>query len=293
MSNSDYYKILSVSPDASSEEIKKAYRKLALVTHPDRNPGDIGAEERFKQINEAYGVLSDTEKRSRYDQYRRAGAQPGAAPGRGFGYSQDDILRDFFSSTHGHDIFQEMEKEFARMGIRFDPAFVNSFFFGGRNVSFQSFLFGPGKIRVVRYGKPPGRHPNGFSPKADPRPEALKPGNVLSSGLSLLGKAGKAAGGYLLRKVFGLENERRQIDNSDGKTSAGSLTYKLSITAAQAQSGDTVQVALPHRDGRKLISVHIPPGVKTGTRLRLKDIGSVFPGRDNLGGDLYIILNVN
>ena len=60
MSNFDYYETLSVSADASAEEIKKAYRKLALETHPDRNPGDSGAEERFKRINEAYGVLSDS-----------------------------------------------------------------------------------------------------------------------------------------------------------------------------------------------------------------------------------------
>lgn len=61
MSNLDYYKTLSISPEASAEEIKKAYRKLALETHPDRNPGDVRSEERFKKINEAYGVLSDPE----------------------------------------------------------------------------------------------------------------------------------------------------------------------------------------------------------------------------------------
>ncbi len=73
MSNFDYYETLSVSTDASAEEIKKAYRKLALETHPDRNPGDARAEERFKKINEAYGVLSDPGKRAQYDQYRRFG----------------------------------------------------------------------------------------------------------------------------------------------------------------------------------------------------------------------------
>ncbi len=99
MSNFDYYETLSVSPDASAEEIKKAYRKLALETHPDRNPGDVRAEERFKKINEAYGVLSDPGKRAQYDQYRRVGYQPGRTRGSGFGYSQDEIFRDFFTSS--------------------------------------------------------------------------------------------------------------------------------------------------------------------------------------------------
>ena len=288
MPNSDYYKVLSVSPEASSEEIKKAFRKLALETHPDRNPGDVGAEERFKKINEAYGVLSDSEKRTRYDQYRRVGPRPDAGRAKGFGYSQEDIFRDLFTSGHGHDVFQEMEKEFARMGIRFDSSFVNNFFFGGKNVSFQSFLFGPGRIRVVRYGTPPGRQRNGFRPPPDPRPEAFKPGV-----LSLLGKAGKAAGGFLLRKVFGVQGQRRQIDDANGKPFGGNMTYSLSITPAQAQFGDTVHVNLPHFEGGRLISVRIPPGVKTGTRLRLKDLGSMFPDRHSRGVDLFIILKVS
>ena len=65
----DYHEILNVTKDASSEEIKKAYRKLALECHPDRNPGNKAAEERFKEISEAYSVLSDPEKRDRYNRF--------------------------------------------------------------------------------------------------------------------------------------------------------------------------------------------------------------------------------
>ena len=83
MTNDDYYRTLNVSSDASPEIIKKAYRKLALETHPDRNPGDGGAEERFKQINEAYAVLSDPQRRAQYDQYRAGGGRP--QPGGPFG----------------------------------------------------------------------------------------------------------------------------------------------------------------------------------------------------------------
>ncbi|MRI83588.1 MAG: molecular chaperone DnaJ [Nitratiruptor sp.] len=95
----DYYEILEVSRDATFEEIKKAYRKLALKYHPDRNPGDKEAEERFKLINEAYQVLSDQEKRALYDRYGKAGLEQ-----EGFsGFSQrsyDDIM-DFFEQVFG------------------------------------------------------------------------------------------------------------------------------------------------------------------------------------------------
>ena len=291
MSNFDYYETLSVSPEASAEEIKKAYRKLALETHPDRNPGDLRAEERFKKINEAYGVLSDPAKRAHYDQYRRIGYQPGRTMGNGFGYSQDEIFRDFFASRHAQDIFQEMEREFARMGMRFDPAFLNNVFFGGKNIFFQGFVFGPGKIRVVRYGRPPMR-PRSDRRAAEPALDALTPGKLLHSGFSLLGKAGKKAGEYLLKKVFGLPPEHRQAMRSPGETRALDLTYNLQITPGQAKFGDIVQFSLPHHENGKLISVRIPPGVKTGTRLRLKDMGNAFPGDHARRGDVYIILRV-
>ena len=216
MSNFDYYHTLSVSPDASAKEIKQAYRKLALETHPDRNPGDERAEERFKKINEAYGVLSDAGKRAQYDQYRRVGYRPGRPQGSGFGYSQDEIFRDFFTSRHAQDIFQEMEKEFARMGMRFDPTFINNLFFGGRNIFFQGFVFGPGRIRVVRYGQPFGRQQRAGRPAADAAQEALKPGRLLQSGLSLLGRAGKKG-----RRILPGEGFRRPA-----RTPAGGKAYR-------------------------------------------------------------------
>ena len=100
----DYYEVLGVSKGASEEEIKKAYRKLAKQNHPDLHPGDKEAEERFKEINEAYGVLSDPEKKSRYDQFGHAGVDPNfAAGGGGFGgFDMGDIdLGDIFGSFFG------------------------------------------------------------------------------------------------------------------------------------------------------------------------------------------------
>jgi len=87
MAKKEYYEILNVPKTASEEEIKKAYRKLALKYHPDRNPGNKQAEEQFKEINEAYAVLSDKEKRKQYDTYGMSGFQQR--------YSQEDIYRGF------------------------------------------------------------------------------------------------------------------------------------------------------------------------------------------------------
>jgi molecular chaperone DnaJ len=102
----DYYEILGVPRTATEEEIKKAYRKLAIQYHPDKNPGNKEAEEKFKEINEAYEVLSDKEKRARYDQFGHVGVGSSAASdgmGRGFYGGANINMEDIFS--HFEDIF--------------------------------------------------------------------------------------------------------------------------------------------------------------------------------------------
>src|ERR1700753_3251507 len=107
VSKADYYEVLEVSRDCSEQELKSAYRKQALKYHPDRNPGDHAAEEKFKECSEAYSVLSDADKRAAYDRYGHAGVGGAGSPfgggspfGQGF---QQGDLGDIFG-----DLFGEM-----------------------------------------------------------------------------------------------------------------------------------------------------------------------------------------
>jgi molecular chaperone DnaJ len=104
MSKRDYYEILGVSKGAAAEEIKKSYRKVAMQYHPDRNPGDKSAEEKFKEAAEAYEILSDQDKRAQYDRYGHAGVSNNGRGGHPGGMNMDDIFSQF-GDVFGEDIF--------------------------------------------------------------------------------------------------------------------------------------------------------------------------------------------
>jgi molecular chaperone DnaJ len=109
MSKRDYYEILGVTKTATTDEIKKAYRKVAMQFHPDRNPGDKAAEEKFKEAAEAYEVLSDADKKAQYDRYGHAGVSGNGrggfgGGGTGGGMNMDDIFSQF-GDIFGEDMF--------------------------------------------------------------------------------------------------------------------------------------------------------------------------------------------
>lgn len=102
MAKRDYYEVLGIGKGASAEEIKKAYRKMAIKYHPDKNPGDKEAEDKFKEAAEAYDVLSNPDKKARYDQFGHAGMNGSAGGGFGGGFSMEDIFSQFGDIFGGH-----------------------------------------------------------------------------------------------------------------------------------------------------------------------------------------------
>ena len=131
MSNKDFYSTLGVSKSSSDDEIKKSYKKLAFKYHPDRNKGDKKSEEKFKEINEAYQVLGDSEKRSQYDAYGSsafegggAGGFPGGGfPGGGFGgggIDIEDLMNDFLGGGRGRGRRSSRERSPKGRDLKYD-----------------------------------------------------------------------------------------------------------------------------------------------------------------------------
>ena len=142
----DYYEVLGVDKNAGAEEIKKAYRKSAMKYHPDRNPGDKEAEEKFKELGEAYEVLSDPDKKARYDQFGFAGVDPhyGAGQGGGayggyggFGDFGDlgDIFGSFFGGGGGRSQSRNAPRRGENVGVRLDLTFEEAAFGCEKDVS--------------------------------------------------------------------------------------------------------------------------------------------------------------
>ena len=144
----DYYEVLGLKKDASAEEIKKAYRKSAMKYHPDRNPGDKTAEEKFKEVGEAYEVLSDPDKKARYDQYGFAGVDPnfgagaGGYGGSGFGGFGDfgdlgDIFGEFFGGGSRRRSAQNAPRRGENVMTRLELTFEEAAFGCEKEVSAQ------------------------------------------------------------------------------------------------------------------------------------------------------------
>lgn len=280
----DYYKELGVKKDATGDEIKKAYRKLAMKYHPDHAKGDKAAEERFKKVSEAYAVLSDPEKRKQYDEYGATGFQQR--------FSQEDIFQGFD--------FSEILREFGFAGkggnVRFSfggggaPFGTGPSGFGGRGrrqpapkgadlvyelgLTLQEVAGGTTKTVAFQQGQEVDR----IEVKI---PKGLVPGQKLR--LAGKGEASAYGGppGDLFIQPYLLPDPVFEVEGLD-------LTVAKEIPLSDALLGTTVTV--PLIDG-KTASLKVPPGVNHKTRMRLtgKGLPSLKGGRH---GDLYVRIHV-
>lgn len=285
----DYYKILGVPRNATQEEIKKAYRRLALKYHPDRNRGNKEAEEKFKEINEAYAVLSDPEKRKQYDMFGSAEFERR--------YSQEDIFRGF-----------NFENIFRDLGIDFD---LSRFFrFGGGRRGTRSFvfdlsdlfsdLFGTYETRSYRqYDLEPemvlelpvtleevaqgGEKILSIAPLGKPErvkvriPPGVKEGQKLRlSAKGPIGPDGRRRDLFLKIRI-----EPHPLFERNGKD----LVISREVPLSAFFLGGEVEVPTIYG---KTIKAKIPPGTRPGAKLRLKGLG--LPGEDGITGNLYVKL---
>ncbi|MBP7830969.1 MAG: molecular chaperone DnaJ [Kiritimatiellae bacterium] len=258
----DYYEVLGVARGASADEIKKAYRKLAVQFHPDKNPGNVEAEEQFKEISEAYEILSDPEKRPRYDQFGHRAFGPGAGGGFGFGgIDLEEALRTFMGA------------------------------FGGGGSIFDNF-FGGGRGRAEAGGAERGNDLR-FDLEIDFEEAVL--GSERELTLPILQECGACKG---TGAAPGSKRETCRRCNGMGVTVASNGFFQIRQTCpACGGTGETV--SQPCREcrgegrvkGRSALSLKIPAGVETGSRLRLagKGEGGV---RGGAPGDLYVVLHV-
>ncbi len=267
----DYYRILELTPDATEEQIRKAYRRLALLHHPDKNHGDPKAEERFKEIAEAYGVLIDRTKRTQYDRYRTTGAQQKNTD-EGFNYSQEDILKDLFNNPRFRHGFEELFKEFEKTGMRFDQNFLNQVFFGGRGILFGGIFvwspFGKSNTRI--------KHSRQQSDSIDNAPP-IEP----QSAVKLIGKK-------IGKFIFG---EPKVITSQNGMPSSApnDLIYNMTISQQDALQGKWIQISIDAGKGKETLKVKIPPQSINKSRLRLKNKGK---HSDSGRGDLFILITI-
>ncbi len=259
----DYYHILGVSKTATTDEIRKTYRRMAMQYHPDRNPDDPQAEERFKEIAEAYGVLTDPIKRQQYDGCRADKSRPTTD----FTYSQEDILRDLFKDPHFQHMFSGLLREFQKSGFRSSSTFIKKSFFGSKGGFFVGTIFfigslaGPLLSNAARKGLP-GKPP-------------------------LLQSVSKAVGSLIHSGIKTLAQGRKQNALGTRKHPELDTTYHTPLTDAELRHGKSVQILVYGEKGEETLQVKIPPGSRNGQKLRLRGKGRV----GSLGrGDLYLHL---
>ena len=237
MKGKDYYQILGVSRKATNEEIKKAYRNLAMKYHPDHNQGrEKEANEKFKEINEAYEVLGDPEKRKQYDTFGTVGTG------------------DIWGSPFTRAGFEEVMRDFGKGGLRFD--FLKDIFDG--------FEFSSRPDRVeFRTRRPGGKTFYGHASLED----------MLSDLFEAKPRGRRRYAGEPFGEVFEQAREKNDIHEH------------LTISSKKARRG----VRMEYKRGGRKIQITIPPGVKTGGRIRYRGARLKLDGQP---GDLYVHVEV-
>jgi curved DNA-binding protein CbpA len=273
----DYYQILGTPEQATGEQIKKAYRKLALEHHPDRNPNDPQSEERFKEITEAYGVLMDPLKRKEYDRFR-ASPFTGAQGGPQFRYSQQEIFENMFRQAFGRDIFNDLNTDFKQSGFRTGPDFFGTVFFGTAGGLARFLRMIPGPIGKIGTG--------------------LWLLSTVGSSLYALKKRSQTAQGHPESKTRkkpapSMAHSIKNLFAKPGKGASGkddpNLYYDISITPGEARSGAKKKISYRIGENSENLQVNIPPGISSGKKLRLREKGSVV---NEQRGDLILTVQV-
>lgn len=282
----DFYKILGVAKDASDADIKKAYRKLARQHHPDTNAGDTGSEKKFKDISEAYSVLSDPDERQQYDAIRAMGGgarfAPGGAGAPGGGAGFEDLFGGLFTGgggrhSGGYSTSGGIPPEFADLfGGGFGGAGGQSFQRapqkGADRTASTSISFG-GSIRGTTIGL---REPDGEV--IDVRiPAGIKDGQKVR--VRGKGQYGPAGNGDLMVTVSVKPHEFYTRDGDN-------LRIHVPVTFPEAALGADIEV--PTIDGDK-VRVRVPAGTPSGRTLRVKGRGVKH---SKATGDLLVTIDV-
>lgn len=273
---SDYYQTLGLSKGASDQDIKSAYRKLALKYHPDRNKGDKAAEAKFKEISEAYAVLSDPQKKQQYDTYGDSGFHQR--------YSTDDIFRGTdFGTIFNEFGFGNFDNIFDRMfgggaghggGRRRGAAYQGQDLEYEVEISFDEAY--RGSTREIRY-QVPGAGSQSLQLKI---PRGVKSGGRLR----VAGKGGRSPHGgpsgdlYVVVRVAEHPHFSRRGQHID---------VPISLKLTDAILGTSLEVPTPDGPAR----IRVPAGVKPGTKIRLRDRGFSAVGRGE-SGHLFAVVSV-
>ncbi|MFH0879629.1 MAG: molecular chaperone DnaJ [Lentisphaerota bacterium] len=263
----DYYEVLGVARSATIEDIKKAYRKLALKFHPDKNPGNVEAEEKFKEISEAYEILSDANRRQQYDQFGHQAFAPGGGAGFGGfgGIDLEEALRTFMSAFGGGgSIFDNFFGGMAGGGgggrgetsnrgsdVRFDL-----------EIEFEEAVF--------------GSHREITLPMMDECPACKGSGADKDSKKET---CSRCKGRGILVTTNGFFQVRQNCGTCGG---SGEV---IRNPCRECRGEGRVK-------GSRALELKIPPGVETGSRLRLAGKGEGGM-RGGLAGDLYVVLHVH